>query len=520
MLAKPRQIGGIKRNHWPVPLALILWCGWLFSLAGADTGIQPVAPNASPEARALLELLCRTSGKYIFTGQHNYPNTKDRNSQFAARYTGKRPAIWSTDWGFAKDGDTDSCLARPDIVQEAKRQHHMGSLVTICWHAVPPTADEPVTFRPQPGAASNALASVQGRLLDEQFKDVLTPGTELHKRWTAQIDAIAVHLKELQKAHVPILWRPYHEMNGIWFWWGGRQGGHSTRALYRQLFDRLVRYHQLNNLVWVWSVDRPNKPEMQFSNYYPGDEYVDVLALDVYGSDFKQSYYDDLVALSKGKPVVLGEVGNPPGLEVLKNQPRWGYWVVWAGMVRNTSKKQYQLLLQDPRVLSLDDPAYCEVMLPFRQACGLSALPVETRPVDFSGTWVLNEEKCVLDNFGVGNQAYKMEITQKENSLGVRRHFIVEWADDRIAEETLTLDGKEIKSEFFNSPRVATVNWSAGGEALLVESRVTFNRRGQISEMVTRETWSVRERGQILSIQQVSSSFRGERKITLVFEKQ
>ena len=309
----------------PVSLLIfILWCGSLISAAGADQAIEPVTPNASPEARALLELLHQTSGKYTFTGQHNFPNTKDRNSQFAARYFGKRPVIWSTDWGFAKQGDTDSYLARPDIVQEAKRQHQMGSLVTICWHAVPPTANEPVTFRPEPGAASNALASVQGRLLDEQFKDLLTPGTELHKRWLAQVDAIATHLKELQKAHVPILWRPYHEMNGDWFWWGGRQGQYSTRALYRQLFDRLVKYHKLDNLIWVWSVDRPNKPEMQFSNYYPGDEYLDVLALDVYGSDFKLSYYDDLVALSKGKPVVLGEVGNPPGLDVTAESTQVG----------------------------------------------------------------------------------------------------------------------------------------------------------------------------------------------------
>jgi hypothetical protein len=336
----------------------------------------------------------------------------------------------------------------------------------------------------------------------------------------AQIDAIAVHLKELQKAHVPILWRPYHEMNGDWFWWGGRRGEYSTKALYRQLFDRLVKYHQLDNLIWVWSVDRPNKPEMQFSNYYPGDEYLDVLALDVYGSDFKQAYYDELAALSKGKPVVLGEVGNPPGLEILRAQPRWGYWVVWAGMVRNTSRKQYQALIQDPRLLSLDDPAYWEAMAPFRQACGLPPLPAEARPVDFSGTWVLNEEQCVLDNLGTGNLPYKMEITQKENSLGIRRHFIVEWGDDRITEETPTLDGKEFKSVLFDSPRVTTVNWSAGGDALTMESRVTFNRGGQTSEMLTKEMWTLRERGRILSIQQSSKSFRGERNITLIFDKQ
>jgi len=78
------------------------------------------------------------SGHYTLTGQHNFPNVKSRNSQFAAKYIGKTPVIFGSDWGHAKAGDTDSYLARPDIVQEAIRQHHLGSIVALCWHAVPP----------------------------------------------------------------------------------------------------------------------------------------------------------------------------------------------------------------------------------------------------------------------------------------------------------------------------------------------------------------------------------------------
>jgi mannan endo-1,4-beta-mannosidase len=60
----------------------------------------------------------------------------------------------------------------------------------------------------------------------------LTPGAELSKRWCAQVDTTAFYLKKLQDARVPILWRPYHEMNGDWFWWGAVLGntapGHFT----------------------------------------------------------------------------------------------------------------------------------------------------------------------------------------------------------------------------------------------------------------------------------------------------
>ncbi len=507
--------------HWVIALLYIFTSTFL----SADEVIKLANLNASPEARALLELLYSISGKYTLTGQHNYPNTKDRNSQFAAKYIGKTPAVFSTDWGFAEDGDTDSYLARPDIVEEAKRQHHLGSIITICWHAVPPTADEPVTFRPRSGeAAPESLASVQGQLLDQQFKDVLTPGTKLYKRWCAQVDTIAMYLKKLQDAKVPVLWRPYHEMNGDWFWWGGRRGEYSTAALYRQLFDRFVNHHKLNNLVWVWSVDRPIKPEMQYSDYFPASEYLDVLSLDVYGRDFNQTYYDSLIALSNEKPLVLGEVGNPPTLEILDSQPKWTLYVIWAGMVRNTLKKQHQALTDDPRILSLEDPAYWDAMAPFRSACGLPPLPLEeiqsdSSEVNFSGEWIFNEEKSILDRWGVSFLPYKMEIIQKENDLTIHNTFIVEYADDRVIEQKLTLDGKECMSEFRNSPRIMTANWSENGDTLIIESKITFNRGGQTPEMVINEAWTLLEQGKILSIKQFSTSFWGERNITLIFDK-
>jgi mannan endo-1,4-beta-mannosidase len=508
-------------------LIISLFLVIVLPLYSAGNDIKPVTPNASPEAKALLKFFYSLSGTYTLTGQHNYPNVKDRNSQFAATYIGKTPVVWSTDMGFARDGDTDSYLARPDIVEEAKRQHRLGSIITLCWHAVPPTADEPVVFRQPPGATSpDKLASVQGQLLDQQFKDVLTPGTELYKHWCAQVDSIAFYLKKLRDAHVPILWRPYHEMNGDWFWWGGRRGEYSTARLYRQLFDRLVKYHKLTNLIWVWSMDRPNKPEMEFSNYFPGKEYLDILALDVYGSDFNQTNYDNLVALSNGKPLVLGEVGNPPVLEILAKQPKWSYYVVWAGMVRNTSRKQYQALVNDPRILSREDPVYQERVDPFRAVCGLPLLPLkETTPVasqtpDFSGNWIFNEDKSTLDNMGAGMLPYKMAISQKGNDLSIQRSFIVEWGDDRVTDEKLTLDGREATSEFMNSPRVMTAKWSDKGDALLIDSKVTFNRGGQTFEMKSNEIWTLTGQGTVLSIAQTSNSFRGERKITMIYEKQ
>lgn len=432
------------------------------ALRGAGPVMKPVTPQASPEATALLETLYGISGKYILTGQHNYPATKNKNSEFAAKYTGKTPAIYSADWGFAKAGDTDSYLARPDIVQEAIRQHQLGALVTICWHAVPPTADEPITFQPLPGSDLNALQSVQGKLLDAQFKEVLTPGTALHTKWCAQVDAIAVFLKQLQDAHVPVLWRPYHEMNGSWFWWGGRTTGeYTTASLYRQIYDRLVNHHQLKNLLWVWSVDRVSQPNMEHAKYFPGIEFVDILALDVYGNDFAQSYYESLLALAQGKPVTLAEVGNPPSLEILTKQPQWTYYVTWAGMVRNTTKKQYDVLMHDPRFLGLDDTAYAEAMTPYRKANGLLIAPQTIRSTNFSGSWVLNEEKSTFGRMGASAAPARLDVSHHGLALTIKTTRIVEYADDKVTEEKYSLDGTETKSEFMNSPRLTTTRLSA-----------------------------------------------------------
>jgi len=506
---------------WSLVTILTFFSSTSFAEGG---GPEPVTPRAIPETRALLQFFYSISGKYTLAGQHNYPGVKARNTEFASKYLGKTPVVFTTDWGFAKEGDYDSYLSRPAIVQEVERQHKLGSIISICWHAVPPTADEPVTFRPSPGSSPESLASVQGQLTDQQFKDLLAPGTKLYKHWCAQVDTIAVYLKQLQDAHIPILWRPYHEMNGEWFWWGGRHGKYGTAALYIQLFDRFVKYHKLRNLIWEWNVDRPAKPERQFSYYYPGSQYFDVVALDVYGSDFNQAYYDSLVMYSKGKPLVLAEVGNPPSLEVLKNQPKWSYYATWAGMVRNTLKKQYATLLNSPRILFLEDSVYRNAITPYREVCDLSPLPpVVIKPMilksDFSGTWVFNEESSVLDNAGMEFIPTTFKIEQNDSCLAVQRTTVMEYTDDRITNDTLMLDGKEHTSEMFNAPRVLRAFWSSDLDTLLVVLKMTLNRGGANSEMTVEESWVLKEQGDVLSIHQLSNSPFSRRDITLVYDK-
>lgn len=508
---------GIKRVMTRITFSVVLL---ILPLLGSAQSIQPANPNTSKEATALLNYFLEISGKFTLSGQHNFPVSGDRNTQFAANYIGETPVVWSQDFGFAEEGDKDAYTARPAIIKEAIRQHQLGSIITLCWHAVPPTADEPVTFQPLPGYDTMALASVQGKLQDQQFRDILTPGTKLYTRWLKQVDEVASWLKRLQEARVPVLWRPYHEMNGNWFWWGGRyQGKYTTAALYRQLFDRLVHHHHLNNLVWVWSVDRPSQPGREFDKYYPGDNYLDILSIDIYGNDFNQSYYDGLLALSKGKPLVLGEVGNPPSPEILEKQPKWGYWVIWSGMVRGTSKADFEKLSSGKQVLFMEDQAYIRSMTPLRKACGLDPVPSPVMD-NFSGEWILNEYESKMDHAGGGPVAYRLNIVQEPNRLLIQSFTAVEWAEDEVSSQALTLDGTDNKSTIFNnSPRIQRLSWSAARDSLWMDSQTKLNVGGRTIEITGKDFWVLRRRGKRLEINQSVQSPRGVRTSVQVYDK-
>ncbi len=309
----------MRRIFSILSLCLVLSAGLQAQIAATE----PVNPHATPEARALLSYLNSISGKGIIAGQHNYPNEGSRWTDLAYDLTGKYPGLFGQDFGFSAGEDKDSVLSRPLMIAEAERQYKNGAVIALTWHMVKPTDDEPVTFHD----------SVQGKLTDYEWHELLTPGTPLNTRWCAQVDVVAGYLRQLRDAHVPVLFRPYHEINGNWFWWGGRPGKDGSAALYRQLYDRYVNLHHLDNLVWVWNANSPNPNSPPVSDYYPGAQYADLVTMDIYG-EFKQEYYDSMLTLAAGKPIALAEVGAAPSPNVLARQPRWTYFMVWSELVK------------------------------------------------------------------------------------------------------------------------------------------------------------------------------------------
>jgi len=306
----------------------------------------PVNPNAIPAARVLLKEIDAVSGRATLSGQHNFPNTVSRYSDRVYELTGHYPAVFGQDFGFSGGEDKDSTLGRSSMIEEVIRQYRSGSVIALTWHSVRPTDDEPVTFHD----------SVQGHLTDWEFQQVLTPGTDLYNRWARQVDVIAGYLQELQAAGVPVLFRPYHEMNGNWFWWGGRPGPAGTAALYRQIYDRYVHLNHLNNLIWVWNVNAPSVNAGPVDQYFPGSDYTDIISMDIYGP-FEQSYYNSMIALAgETKPIALAEVGAMPSLKILAEQPRWAYMMMWSGMAEGSNTpEQLQAIFHAPNIIDRGD---------------------------------------------------------------------------------------------------------------------------------------------------------------------
>jgi len=138
---------------------------------------------------------------------------------------------------------------------------------------------------------------------------------------------------------------------------------------------------------------------------------------------------------------------------------------------------------------------------------------------DFSGKWVLNENKSELGE-GRFFSAPKMTVTQDGNALTIERTRIGRDGQERTMSETVTLDGKENLLETENRKTKSIATWSDDGTTLTIKSEMEFSRQGETFQMTRTEVWTMMEDGKSLKIQSDSSSGMGDRSVTLVYEKE
>lgn len=288
-----------------------------------DVSAELVDAKATDSTKKLMQYMADMYGEYIISGQ--YGNGGIDGNEFEAIYqaTGKYPAMLGLDF-IEYTPSRVAYGSQGKDVDYAIEFDQKGGIVTFCWHW---NAPEPYLYNTsdQPwwsGFYTRATNIDLKKIMDGDDPE----GYDLLIR---DIDVIAEQLKVLQEADVPILWRPLHEASGGWFWWGA-SGPEAYIKLYQLLFDRLTNYHDIHNLIWVWNG--------QSKDWYPGDEFVDIVGTDIYPGErvysSQVSSFNELVEWNgdNHKIIALSENGCifDPDL-AFRDNAIWSYFGTWSG---------------------------------------------------------------------------------------------------------------------------------------------------------------------------------------------
>lgn len=307
--------------------------------------IPPPAVIDTPRtAFKSLNFLYNISGKKTVAGQ-------EANQYWKPMYdiSGKYPGLWGEDLSFQPGGGAQSMDdSRDMLVSNAVQRWKEGALISVMFHSCPPTQPEPCDWN----------TGILSKLTNEQWDELITDNTPLNKNWKARLDQIAPYLLTLKDDGVEVLFRLFHEMNQGAFWWGGRPGENGTKKLYKISHDYLVKTKGLTNLIWVWSLQDFSTLNTDIDSYDPGDDYWDILTLDLYGSDgsgYTENKYNTLVKKAGKKPIGIGECDKLPTPEILLSQSRWTFFMGWAELTQEkNSNTEISVLYNSSNVITLD----------------------------------------------------------------------------------------------------------------------------------------------------------------------
>ncbi len=358
----------------------------------------PCNPNASTEARKLYTYLRSVYGKHILSGQQEYCGSHNYNKnawesqgreidylvdneaefEYIQKTTGKQPAIRGIDFLFYNTTNAYEDDAPERVVAWYKEK---GGIPTVTFHWNVPTekGSSEVAFYVE--SAANG-----GNFTTFSAANAVKEGTWEREKIDADLENLAKQLGKARDAGVPILFRPLHEAEGAWFWWGA-DGPEACKALYRYMWDQLTNKYKLNNLLWIWT----GSTSAHAAEWYPGDEYVDFQGIDKYNainnsepnpSAISATFYS-MVAQTEGrKMVVMSENDTIPSLEnLLADKAAWLYFCPWY--------QRYLTELTDPAELKkIYTSDYCITLdeLPDWDTYDPELPPAVTQPAETTTT--------------------------------------------------------------------------------------------------------------------------------------
>jgi mannan endo-1,4-beta-mannosidase len=316
-----------------------------------EFNIQPlVTPQPSQNTAKLFQFLLDNFQRKIISGVMTLKSlsttTGEYQNEISWLYekTGKKPALLGLDFMDHTGSLPTEWINNPDIIQDAISWKNSRGILTICWHWRDP---------------SHKTYEFYTEQTDFDARKIFEPQSADYAAMMHDMDIIAGYLKTLQDHDVPILWRPLHEASGRWFWWGA-QGPESCKKIWQMMFDKFTNEHKINNLIWVWT----SETNLAALDWYPGDEYVDMIGLDVYeeGNHASQMIaFDEFRKIYNGKKMLaLSECGSIPTMAAMKKDHTvWSYYMPWYGDISKNpvwnTVNVWISSFSDPDVITLED---------------------------------------------------------------------------------------------------------------------------------------------------------------------
>ncbi len=234
----------------------------------------PVDAQATKETVQLYKNLHRLLSKGIMFGHQDdlaygvnwkyQPNASD-----IKEVTNDYPAVFGWELGHL---ELDSSKNLDDVPFEKMKQfiqqaYSKNCIITISWHLRNPLTGKSA-WDPELGTVASVL-----------------PGGIKHDLYKSWLDKLAVFFNDLKTKNgtfIPVIFRPYHELNGSWFWWGKNHcSPDEIKSLYRFTADYLKNKKGIHHLLYAFNTDKFSSEE-EYLERYPGDEYVDLLGFDIY----------------------------------------------------------------------------------------------------------------------------------------------------------------------------------------------------------------------------------------------
>ena len=352
------SIGTFKLNKGKNTIKIESFWGWMrfdyMKVQSASLSEIKAVQNtctdiqATAATRALMAYLSDMYGKHIISGQQEIysggPHGLETEFEYLKDTTGHYPAIRGFDYGnfcCPAYGSDDGSTKR--IIDWVKNRN---GIATASFHINVPNKMDSYKIGDRIDWSQTSYNAK-----DNDFKpsNAYTEGTKEYEYYHQALETLAAEFNKLEEEGVPVIWRPLHEAEGgggetgSWFWWG-KEGSEVYKKLWIYTYETLTNEFGCHNLIWEW-----NSYDFDTSaNWYPGDEYVDIIGYDKYSctvylaednwagrlvhndSPASSTFYNIMNRYDSAKMVAMAENDSFSTIENITDEKAgWLYFCTW-----------------------------------------------------------------------------------------------------------------------------------------------------------------------------------------------